>query len=145
MATYCIGLIEINNKHFLLTVDRYSKYPLMDEMRSPVTSEAVTEKIKQYCSLFGKPEDIMTDNGPQYTGKQFQLFMKSWDIKHTTSSPNYARSNGFIKRHMKHVKCTIKKCIKDTKDNQLAMLHLRATPCDGKTPSPAETYLADQW
>ena len=83
-------------------VDRYSRYPLLDEMRAPVTSQAVAEKIKQYCALFGKPEEIMTDNGPQYTGKQFQLFLKSWDIKHITNSPHYARNNGF-KEHHDHV------------------------------------------
>ena len=62
-------LFEINGKQYLLTVDRYSKYPLVDYMPNPVSSHAVTEKMKTYCAMFGRPDEIMTDGGPQYSGK----------------------------------------------------------------------------
>ena len=39
-------LFFINRKCYLITVDRYSKYPLVDEMSEPVTSKKVTDKIK---------------------------------------------------------------------------------------------------
>lgn len=84
----------------------------------------------------------MTDNGPQYTGKAFREFTSTWDIQHTTSSPHYARSNGFIERHVKHVKTIITKCLKEKEDIQVAMLYLRATPNDAKLPSPAEILLS---
>ena len=131
-------LFEINGQQYLLTVDRYTKYPLVDEMPSPVTSKAVADKIKGYTSLFGRPDEIMTDNGPQYTGQAFQNFIASWDIKHITSSPHYAKSNGFIERHVRHIKSILTKCIKSKSDIQLALLQVRATPIDSKLPSPAE-------
>lgn len=131
-------LFEVAGKNYLLTVDRYSKYPLLDEMGSSVTSLAVMRKIRDYCALFGKPEEIMTDNGPQYTGPSFKEFVSSWDIKHVTSSPHYPRSNGFIERHVRHIKSVVKKCLLQKSDIALALLQLRATPVDTKLPSPAE-------
>ena len=131
-------LFEINGKQYLLTVDRYSKYPLVDYMPNPVSSHAVTEKMKTYCAMFGRPDEIMTDGGPHYSGKQFKEFTKNWGICHTMSSPHYPRSNGFIERHVRHIKPIIRKTIRNGEDIQLTLLNLRATPIDTGLPSPAE-------
>ena len=131
-------LFEINGKQYLLTVDRYTKYPLVDYMPNPVSSHAVTEKMKTYCAMFGRPDEIMTDGGPQYSGKQFKEFTKNWGICHTMSSPHYPRSNGFIERHVRHIKPIIRKTIRNGEDIQLTLLNLRATPIDTGLPSPAE-------
>ena len=42
----------------------------------------------------------------------------------------YPRSNGFIERHVKHIKPLIKKTKKQKEDIQLALLNIRATPLD---------------
>ena len=57
-------LFQIHDRHYLLTVDRYSKYPLVDEMAVPITSRSVADKLSQYCAMFGRPDQILTDNGP---------------------------------------------------------------------------------
>ena len=54
------------------------------------------------------------------------------------SSPHYPRSNGFIERHVRHVKPIIRKTIRNGEDIQLTLLNLRATPIDTGLPSPAE-------
>ena len=133
-------MFECEGKSFLITLDRYSKYPLVDVM-TRTTGYEVAEKIKFYCSLFGRPDEIMTDNGPQYSGQAFKQFTKDWNISHVTSSLNYARNNGFIERHVKHIKPIIKKTIKCKQDIQQALLIIRATPIDSKVPSPAELLL----
>ena len=63
-------MFEINGKQYLLTVDRYTKYPLIDYMPNPVSSHAVTEKTKTYCAMFGRPDEITTDGDPQYSGNR---------------------------------------------------------------------------
>ena len=131
-------LFEIDNKQYLLIADRYSKYPLVDVIRTPVTSQAVTDRLKAYCALFGRPDEIMTVNGPQYSGQPFKKFVDSWGINHVTSSPHYARSNGFIERSVRHIKPIIKKTIRNREDVQLTLLNLRATPIDTGLPSPGE-------
>ncbi|KAL0148840.1 hypothetical protein M9458_055849 [Cirrhinus mrigala] len=134
-------LFEIHGHQYLLTVDRYSKYPLVDEMPIPASSHAVAQKMQCYTPLFGRPDEIMTDNGPQYTGQPFKKFMADWGIKHTTSSPHYPKSNGFIERHVRQIKSIIKKTIQHKGDVQVALLQVRATPIDSDLPSPAELLL----
>ena len=131
-------LFEIDGQAFLLTVDRYSKYPLVDHMPTPVSSQAITAKIKAYCAQFGRPDVIISDNGPQYTGEAFKRFTREWNINHTTSSPRYPQSNGFIERQVKYLKPLIRKAMKCKEDIQLALLNVRATPLDANMPSPAE-------
>ena len=109
-------LFQIHDRHYLLTVDRYSKYPLVDEMPVPITSRSVAEKLSQYCAMFGRPDKILTDNGPQYTGQAFKTFTETWGITHVTSSPHYARSNGLAERYVRYIKATLKK----SSDMQLA-------------------------
>uniref|UniRef100_A0A8C5G6X1 Integrase catalytic domain-containing protein n=1 Tax=Gouania willdenowi TaxID=441366 RepID=A0A8C5G6X1_GOUWI len=89
-------------------------------------------------SLFGCPEEILTDNEPQYAGQTFQNFITKWGIKHITSSPHYPKSNGFIERHVRHIKSIVKKTLKTGGDLQVALLQVRETPIDSKLPSPAE-------
>ncbi len=68
-------------------------------------------------------------------------FIADWGIKHTTSSPHYPKSNGFIERHVRHIKSIIKKTIQHKGDVQVALLQVRATPIDSDLPSPAELLL----
>ena len=69
-----------------------------------MSSQAVTAKIRAYCAQFDLPDEIMSDNGTQYIGEAFPKFIQEWNIEHVTSSPRYPRSNGFIERHVKHIK-----------------------------------------
>lgn len=59
------------------------------------TSEGVINKLLSVFARFGIPEELLTDNGPQFTSKQFQDFMCRYDIKPTTSSP---QANGMAER-----------------------------------------------
>ena len=107
-------------------------------MKTPTTSDDVTNKIKSYCSLFGKPSIIFSDNGPHYSGNAFQRFTKDWGIQHITSSPTYSQSNGFIERQIGHIKPLLQKCIRNNEDINVTLLNIRATPIDHKLKSPAE-------
>ena len=134
-------LFYLKGKCYLLIVDRYTKFPLVDEMSEPVTSKKVTDKIKFYCSLFGKPTEIMSDGGSHYTGQAFQKFVENWSIRHVMSSPRYPQSNGFIERYCGSIKNVIKKSLETGNDIDLALLNVRATPIDTRLPSPAELLL----
>uniref|UniRef100_A0A8C9R468 Integrase catalytic domain-containing protein n=1 Tax=Scleropages formosus TaxID=113540 RepID=A0A8C9R468_SCLFO len=88
--------------------------------------------------MLGRPDQIRSDNGPQYSATEFTNFCKKWGITHTTSSPHYPQSNGFIERQIRTVKSCIKKCIKARVSISQALLNIRATPVDNKLPSLAE-------
>ena len=78
----------------------------------------------------------MSDNGPQYVSRKFHNFSSDWDFKHTTSSPHYPQSNGFIERQIQTVKKTLKKAKKSDSDPYLAMLVLNSSPnSSGMSPA----------
>ena len=70
--------------------------------------------------------------------QNIQKFTADWGIRHVTSSPHYPKSNGFIERHVRHIKSIAKKTLKQGGDIQVALLQVKATPIDSKLPSPAE-------
>ena len=122
---FITDLFDIGNRKFVLTVDRYSRYPLVEELSPTASSKTITGIIQIYCAMFGRPDEIMSDNGPQYSGESFKRFTNDWNIKHVTSSPNYPRSNGFIERHVKHIKSALKKTIRSGEDWQMKLLNLQ--------------------
>ena len=63
------------------------------------------------------------------------------DIKHTTSSPAYAQSNGQIERTVQTVKNLFKKCRQAGDDPMLALLCYRNTPLEGIGQSPAQLLM----
>uniref|UniRef100_A0A3B3ZAL2 Integrase catalytic domain-containing protein n=1 Tax=Periophthalmus magnuspinnatus TaxID=409849 RepID=A0A3B3ZAL2_9GOBI len=103
-----------------------------------MTLRGLAQKMQMYMSLFGLPDEILTDNGTQYTGDAFKKFTVEWGIEHITSSPHYPKSNGCSERHIRHIKSTVKKTLKNGGNLQMALLQIRATPIDSKLPSPAE-------
>ena len=106
----------VKGRTFIILSDYYSKYPVVKELQVPVTSAAVTDVIEDVCAMFGCPDQIRSDNGPQYAGQHFQNFCRQWGIQHVTSSPHYAQSNGFSERQVNHKKCikTSDSCQSDT-------------------------------
>ena len=46
---------------------------------------------------------------PPFSSKEFNSFLSGLGIKHTTSSPNYPQSNGFIERQIQTVKRLMEK------------------------------------
>ena len=133
-------LFEVDGEYFLLICDYFSKYPIVTPLHA-TTSEKVTEEIRKAVSLFGRPDEIVSDNGAQYIGKPFQEFVHKRGIQHITSSPRLPQSNGFIERQVQTIKKIIKKCKKEKQSLHLAMLDLRATPVDSKLPSPVEMLM----
>ena len=79
----------------------------------------------------------MADNGPPFSSKEFAKFLSGLGIKHTTSSPGYPHSNGFIDHHIQTVKNMLSKC-SNTQSFQEVLADLRMTRIGTGLPSPAE-------
>ena len=121
-----IDLFEIDNVTYLIMSDYFNRYPVVHKLSSTST-KAIVNAVKQTFSIFGVPQEIVSDNGPQF-GNDHNNFCSDWGIKHTTSNPHFPQSNGFIERQIKFIKPLMKKCIKSGVDLHTAMLHTRATP-----------------
>lgn len=80
-----------------VTVDTFSGFILA----TPQTGEASKNVISHviHClATIGKPHTIKTDNGPGYTGKNFQDFCQKLQIKHVTGIPYNPQGQGVVER-----------------------------------------------
>ena len=85
----------------------------------------------------GTPNTVVSDNGPQYSSKDFS---EKWEFNHVTSSPTYPKSNGMVERAVQTVKKLLKnyKAKKSNQDPYLALQAHRACPDPNGSSSPAE-------
>ena len=124
------------NKHYLIIIDYTSKFFEVVEIPDCQTS-TVIEHMKQIFSRMGIPQEVISDNGPEYSSYEFKNFSKIWNFKHTTTSPTYPQSNGCVERMIQTVKRTIKKCCECDEDLHLGLLALRTTPLTANSSDPA--------
>ena len=126
-----------NGRLYLLVCDYFSKFPFIFQTKS--TSFAyIKEQLEELFGLEGAPDEIMSDNGPPFSSREFNSFLSGLGIKHTTSSPNHPQSNGFIERQIQTVKRLMEKATSTGRSFQEALTGLRATPIAEGMPSPAE-------
>ncbi|CAB4042363.1 Transposon Ty3-I Gag-Pol poly [Paramuricea clavata] len=130
-------LLEYKGAQYLLVADYYSKYPILRKLNG-TTSNAVINQLKSIFAEYGIPETLVSDNGPQYSSREFSTFCSHWGIGHSTSSPLYPRSNGFVERMVQTVKNLLCKSEAAGEDPYLALLTYRTTPVDNNLPSPAK-------
>ena len=60
-------LFEIGWRNFLIISDYFSRYPIIEELKS-ITSAAVVTATMEILSMFCIPREIVSDNRPQYQG-----------------------------------------------------------------------------
>ena len=127
----------MNGRLYILIYDYFSKFPFLFQVKT--TSFAnLKDHLIELFSVEGIPDKIMSDNGPPFNGKEFSSFLTGLGIRHTTSTPNYPWSNGFIERQIQTVKRLIEKANSSGRSHQEALTGLRAQPLGDGLPSPSE-------
>ena len=128
-----------DGSEYLVIVDYYSKMPIVWKMPTSQCNSAKTITVlKGLFAEHGIPEEIRSDNGPQFASHLFAEFTKDWNIKHSKSSPRNPRSNGQAESAVKIVKGLLTHAKCSGQDPYLALLAYRSTPVDSHLQSPAE-------
>ena len=86
--------------------------------------------MKSILARHGQCDEMITDNGPQYTSKEFEEFAMDWNFKHTRSIPYYHQSNGLAEKYVGIAKNIFKKAKQDKQDVYQGLLTYRSTPGD---------------
>ncbi|KAI8498512.1 hypothetical protein Bbelb_237140 [Branchiostoma belcheri] len=133
-------LFHWDGKDFVLVVDYYSKYVELHKLEHTRSTDVIT-KLKKTFAAHGIPEEVISDNGPQYASEEFRKFARAWSFKHTTSSPRYPQSNGLAERTVQTMKHLLEKTRADKKEPFLALLEYRNTPVNNALPSPAQLLM----
>lgn len=118
-------------KTYLVIVDYYSRWIEVKRLYT-TTSTAVISKFRQVFATHGIPDEVQSDNGPQFSCKEFAQFASDYGFHHTTSSPYFAQANGAAEAAVK-----VAKKILSSKKPDLAILNYRSTPHYATKVSPA--------
>ena len=129
-------LFVLKGTNYILVIDYFSRYLEVRKLSSTTTS-SVIHALKMIFSQHGIPEEVVSDNGPQYTSQEFEEFTSTYDFHHTTSSPYFPRSNGMAERGVR----TAKQLLKSAKDPYMALLSYHSTPLPWCKLSPAELLM----
>ena len=97
--------------------------------------------MKSQFARHGIPEEVRSNNGPQFSSTSSESFAKEWDFKHVTSSPHYPQANGKVENAVKTAKKILKKAQEDKRDPYLALLAWRNTPTEGLDSSPVQRLM----
>ena len=85
-------LFEFKGHEYLLLSDQCSKFPVIRKLTS-MSSQASVTHLKSTFAEHDIPAQLVTDNGPLYSSKEFKDFRESYGIEHLTSSPHYPQAN----------------------------------------------------
>ncbi len=138
----------LNGRMYLLIVDSHSKWPEIWEMRS-TTSQRTISVLQHLFSSYGLPQQVVTDNGPQFIAEEFNEYMCSIGVKHFRTAPYHPATNGAVERLDKTFK-RVMKMGQHEHEPYLTTLHrflyrYRNTPHPVTGVSPAELFLRTEY
>ena len=126
-------------KMFFVLIDTHSKWMDVYPVNS-ATSATTIECLRTSFSNHGLPELLVSDNGTCFTSTDF---LSKNGIRHVTSAPYHAASNGLAERAVQTFKRMMKKCPEGTLTAKVArvLFSYRVTPHTTTGLSPAELLL----
>ena len=134
---FTMDFFDLKGKCYILICDYFSKFPFMFSCKTSWGS--LKDHLIDLFSNEGFLKEIISDNGSPFNSQEFTDYLSSHGVKHTTSSPHYPQSYGFIERHIQTVKNLLYKAMDaGTQSFQEVLSELRATKIGNDLPSPAE-------
>ena len=92
-------------RRFIVTIiDYYSKFPEV-LLTDTTTSLSIIKWLEEIFARYGNPDELISDNGPQFVSHEFQYFLKSRNIRHHRTSVYTPQQNGLVEvfnRLLKH-------------------------------------------
>ena len=89
---------------------------------------------------FGLPEELVSDNGPQFTSEEFAQFLQMNGVKHTRTPRYHPSSNGLAERMVQELKSALNK----GQHLQKFLMAYRNTPHCTTGQSPSDLFLKRQ-
>ena len=130
-----IDFFEYKGKHVLIMVDAFSKKIWTALMNTDTTTNKTLAVLYGwFSSESGSPTTLVSDNGPQFTAKEFGDKMKLWGIKHIFSPPYHPSSNGAAERAVQLCKDRLKKMNASAEPWKLFVALQYITKVHGLTP-----------
>lgn len=131
-------------KQWFVLVDAYSKWVEVIPMYD-ITTKRLLKELRELFARFGVPRQIVSDNGPSFTSKDFKEFCQTNGIQHLCSTPYHPKTNGLAERFVRTFKQRFLSAKDDSGDEALRLqrflMSYRTTPHKTTGKSPAELFL----
>ena len=139
-----IDYCSIKNNNFLVMVDATSKWVEIYKTQS-MTSSTTISLLRSCFARFGIPVVLVSDNAPNLTSEEFELYLESLGVRHITSSIYSPHMNGLAERMVQTFKDSVG-TFEGVKDVQAKidqfLLKYRITPHTVTGISPSEMMLS---
>ena len=107
--------------HVFVAIDAHSMWPEVIMM----TSTKTTKALRSILAHHGFPVQLVSDNRPQFTSREFSQFLKGNSIKHILSTPYHPASNGLAERFVQTLKHAMKAGEREGKSlHHLSLIHI---------------------
>ena len=105
-------------KMLFLVIDAHFKWSEIFRMSSTIVEETILI-LRHIFASFGLPDQLVSDNGPQFTAREFADCVSANDIRHIRKAPYHPASNGAIERFVQ----TFQQAMKAGEGNGLSFQH----------------------
>lgn len=93
---------------YAILVDPHSKWMEAVPLRTS-TAGTTLDALRTLFSTFRLPRTIATDNGPEFSSREFQTFTASNGIKHMHTAPYHPQLNGLAERAVHTINQSLQK------------------------------------
>ena len=92
--------LHLKGHYYVMFVDRFSNWPQVAQIKpgsDASGAEGLIRALREVFAMFGVPEELSSDGGPEYSAKATEDFLKKWGVRHRQASAYHAQSNGRTK------------------------------------------------
>ncbi len=132
-------IFEFKGEHYAVVIDYFSKWIAVESLLSETTS-SLTAALGNVFTTHGFPDQLTSDNGPQYSSTEFKQFCLKHNVKHVTTSPHYPQANGEAERAVGIIKTMWRKTTNPQQRKQ-SILEYNTTPIIGLEMAPSQILM----
>ncbi|KAI2665219.1 Retrovirus-related Pol polyprotein from transposon 17.6 [Labeo rohita] len=106
----CVGPLpktKSGYQYVLTIMCTATRFPEAIPLRT-VKSPVVIKALVMFCTTFGLPKEIQTDQGSNFTSKIFTQTLAALGVSHRMSSAHHPESQGSLERYHQTLKATIR-------------------------------------
>ena len=91
----------------LTCVDRFTRWPIAVPLKDSSAETIAKEFINHWVSIFGTPETITTDRGPQFESRLFDALTRHLGTTRIRTTAYHPISNGMVERFHRQLKAAL--------------------------------------
>ena len=91
------------NRYIVSMIDKFTRFCLLIPI-ADIKTITIIKAFQQWINLFGSPQNLLSDNGTQFTSELFKAYNSTYNIKQRFSTPYYPECNGQVERLHRWIK-----------------------------------------